>query len=88
MNDETTQSGIRVVKPTTVTSSLPVTLSQDTVNNDVASAALMECTEEEADRKWKEAFANTTEEEFDRLEKMFLEEEEKYGTMPLDFTGK
>lgn len=42
----------------------------------------------EADLKWQEAFTNTTEEEFDWLEKMFTEEEEKNGTIPLDFTGK
>ena len=43
--------------------------------------------ETEADCKWKEAFANTTEEEFERLEKMLMEEE-KYELMPLDFTGR
>ena len=42
----------------------------------------------EADLKWQEAFANTTEEEFDWVEKMFTEEEEKNGIIPLDFTGK
>lgn len=45
-------------------------------------------TEEEGDQKWKEAFANTTPNEFDWLEKMFMEEEEKYGTTPLDFAGR
>ena len=41
--------------------------------------------EKEADRKWKEAFANTTEEELDCLEQRFMEEEAKNGTTPLDF---
>ena len=57
-------------------------------NIEIAPATPIECAEEGANRKWEEAIANTTEEEFDWLEKKFLEDEAKYGTMPLDFTGK
>ena len=39
----------------------------------------------EAERKWREAFAGTTEEELDHLEQIFVEEEAKHGTTPLDF---
>lgn len=37
--------------------------------------------------KWDEAFASTTDEEFERLAKMFREDEIE-GLMPLDFTEK
>lgn len=44
----------------------------------------LESVEQEADRKWKEAFENTTEEEFIWLEKKFVEEEKKQGVTPID----
>ena len=40
------------------------------------------------DRAWDEAFANTTDEEFERLEEMLMEDERRFGTMPLDFAGR
>jgi shikimate 5-dehydrogenase len=40
------------------------------------------------DRLWDEILANTTDEEFLRLEEMMMDDERRYGTMPLDFTGR
>lgn len=36
---------------------------------------------------WRDAFSNTSEEEWKRLQKIFLEDEAE-GTLPLDFTGR
>ena len=41
----------------------------------------------ENDRRWEEALASTTPEQWERLESMFREDEAE-GTMPLDFTGR
>ena len=41
-----------------------------------------------ADRVWDEAFANTTDEQFARLEQLFIENELKYGTELLDLAER
>lgn len=43
----------------------------------------------EADeQQWETAFKATTPNQIKKLEQMFLEEEEREGTLPLDFTDK
>lgn len=43
---------------------------------------------EEDERHWQAAFDATTPEQLAALEKIFIEDEERGGTTPLDFTDK
>ncbi len=42
----------------------------------------------ESERKWEEAFAATTDEQFARIEQQFRADIRKNGTTPLDFSSK